>query len=74
MSFFKAEDLPEGILLLRSIPPPPRGGLHPLGALTSPKGWAVGLIFSVCDPWDKRKDMGKKLTASQGNEAEPGWG
>jgi len=22
----------------------------------------VGLIFSGCDPWDKRKDIGKKLT------------
>src|SRR5882724_11339293 len=63
MSFFKAEDLPQGILLqdpshLR------QEEVFTLWELwtSRQKDGLVGLIFSGCHPWDKRKDMGKKLT------------
>jgi len=47
---------------MRSIPPLPGGGPHPLGLLDFlPKGWEC-LIFSGCDPQDKRKDVGNMLT------------
>src|SRR5882724_1857458 len=63
MSFFKAEDLPQGILLQDP------SHLHQEEVFTLWELWTscqkdglVGLIFSGCDPQDKRKDMGKKLT------------
>src|SRR5882724_2649331 len=63
MSFFKAEDLPQGILLRDP------SHLRQEEVFTLWEFWTsrqkdglVGLIFSGCDPWDKRKDMGKKLT------------
>jgi len=63
MSFSKEEDLPEGILLRDP------SHLHQEEVFTLWELWTsrqkdglVGLIFSGCDPRDKRKDMGKKLT------------
>src|SRR5882724_1645505 len=62
MSFFKAEDLPEGIIL--RDPSHLRQEVFTLWELwtSRQKDGLVGLIFSGCDPQDKRKDMGKKLT------------
>jgi len=63
MSFFKAEDLPEGILL-RDPSHLRQEEVFTLWELwtSRQKDGLVGLIFSGCDPRDKRKDMGKKLT------------
>jgi len=48
---------------MRSIPPAPGGGPHLWDFWTScQKDGNVGLIFSRCDPQDKRKDMGNMLT------------
>src|SRR5882724_7425714 len=63
MSFFKAEDLPEGIVL-RDPSHLCQEEVFTLWELwtSCQKDGLVGLIFSGCAPRDKRKDMGKKLT------------
>src|SRR5882672_12306443 len=63
ISLFKAEDLPEGILL-RDPSHLRQEEVFTLWELwtSHQKDGLVGLIFSGCDPQDKRKDMGKKLT------------
>src|SRR5882724_4146112 len=44
--FLQGRGSPSGDPSTRSIPPLPRGGLHPLGALDLlPKGWACGPHF-----------------------------
>src|SRR5882724_3005736 len=63
MSFFKAEDLPQGILL-QDPSHLCQEEVFTLWELwtSRQKDGLVGLIFSGCDPQDKIKDMGKKLT------------
>jgi len=68
-TFFRVEDLPRGSIY-RSIRTSARrtltSGLFDL----LPKGWQVGLMFSGCDPRDKRQDMGKGLSWKAKEEAK----
>jgi len=62
-SFFKVEDLPEKILLGDPSHLCQEEVLTLWDFWTSfQKDGNVGPIFSRCDPWDKRKDVGNMLT------------
>ena len=61
-TFFRVDDLPEGILLRDPSHLHQEDLLTPWDFLAShQKDGHVSLIFSGCDPRDKRKDMGKNL-------------
>jgi len=61
-TFFGVDDLPEGILLRDPSHLCQEELLTLWDFFTShQKDGHVGLIFSRCDPRDKRKDMGKNL-------------